>query len=96
MRDEKILEVEPETTVGYLNIAFAGLLKGEPSRGGEGLKPDESFRSEKGRGRPVVQAGFCGMALAANQVGPGEQLLGLLHGNVRRRQNQFRFHDLIV
>ncbi len=31
MQDEKILEVDPPTTVGHMNIPFAKVLKGEVS-----------------------------------------------------------------
>lgn len=33
MRDQQILEVSPETTVGHVNIPFAGVLKGEVTWG---------------------------------------------------------------
>ncbi len=33
MRDEEILEVDPPTTVGHMNVAFAKLLSGEVSFG---------------------------------------------------------------
>ena len=33
MRDEEILEVNPPTTVGHVNIGFARVLKGEVSWG---------------------------------------------------------------
>jgi hypothetical protein len=33
MRDEEILEVDPETTVGHMNIPFAKMLTGEVAWG---------------------------------------------------------------
>ncbi len=33
MRDDDILEVNPTTTVGHMNIPFANILKGEVSWG---------------------------------------------------------------
>jgi hypothetical protein len=33
MRDEEILEVDPPTTVGHMNIPFSKLLKGEATLG---------------------------------------------------------------
>ncbi|MGZ6222929.1 MAG: hypothetical protein ACXWMH_09070 [Syntrophales bacterium] len=29
MRDDKILEINPQTTVGHVNVPFAKILKGE-------------------------------------------------------------------
>jgi hypothetical protein len=33
MRDDELLEVNPDTSVGHMNIAFANVLKGETTWG---------------------------------------------------------------